>query len=152
MGIMELENKGALQCSDTIWKPAFSQVNADRFLSWLISDRAIDARFAVNCSCAVFKTFLFEFPNSNICPSIAEMEKIFLSAVVKVPAGTCLPLKDFEKLALNGSLEPIIEINHPSLSLDLVSELVLEVFLKAVRKWEETFTRLWVDYQEKWDW
>ena len=149
---MEFENVSTLPLSDAKSNSHFCSNAAERLTNWLQEDSAIECRSAVISISATLRTFLFEFPNYKIHPSESELLIAFLPAIVNVPSGTRLPLKDMEKFAMEKDSEQVASLSNPSLSLDLVSEIVLDLFLKLVKKWEEFFTKLWIEEQENWDW
>ena len=123
--------------------------------AWMTSDRAIDCQCAILAASSAFQAVLHELPNADIIPSETELSTCFLPAAVNVSTGTILPVKDLEKLRINrdnSSGHPNRSSGEQSLSLDLVSEIVLDVFMKLVRKWEDVFTSLWTASQDNWDW
>jgi hypothetical protein len=155
MLLMKMETRGQMQmydCSGAV----FSLPTAQDLIAWMTADRAVECRCVVLAASNAFQTVLLELPNAHIIPSDTELVNFFLPAAVNVPAGTKLPLKDLEKLGLNTAnctgQDLNISVDERSLSLDLASEIVLDIFVKLVRKWEDIFTAIWTESQDNWDW
>ena len=133
-------------------KASFNKDAASRLGRWMESDRAVESRCAVVAAMATFQRFIFELPGYKLRPSENELLGAFMPAVVKATPGTLLPLKDLEKLGTHSESEQGVDMKDPTLSLDLVSEIMLDLFVKLVREWEEAFSSMWIGHQENWDW